>query len=319
MKDYLNFERMTADVNISYQYSFSIYDDDNEVRTNDGKTLRNRIKSSFKNVVFYDEEESTEEQIFKDIKTSENFLHGGGLPFECFRAYIKDYKLSFKGFNIVDSATHVTLFPESDTVQVFVCLSIKDCPIGNLIYLRHVRDNGAKFTNLDGREISAKEIFEQISGCLNRTVTDIEEGYLIEIKRFGDFADVQEVIDYCPAFIYGLISGDEGYVHVPRDMAVERLSNCWGSRTFIRLISFGGDSVFFNFSQSAEANEYRERRKVFDSKFYGDMNPYFLIDSNYAGVNHGILFAMETSMAIKTICTRIIRKQSSYYSKKTKA
>lgn len=43
------------------------------------------------------------------------------------------------------------------------------------------------------------------------------------------------------------------------------------------------------------------------------MNPYFLIDSNTAGVNHGILFSLEMVLVIKTICSRVINRQAQFY------
>lgn len=51
----------------------------------------------------------------------------------------------------------------------------------------------------------------------------------------------------------------------------------------------------------------------FDHTYYGDMNPYFEMDSDVAGVNHGVLFSAELVMVIKTICNRILRRQAGYY------
>jgi hypothetical protein len=60
---------------------------------------------------------------------------------------------------------------------------------------------------------------------------------------------------------------------------------------------------------------YRENRRSFDGQFYGDINPYFLIESPYAGVNHGVLFSSELVMVIKTISSRILSRQSAMYHK----
>jgi hypothetical protein len=61
---------------------------------------------------------------------------------------------------------------------------------------------------------------------------------------------------------------------------------------------------------------YRANRLNFDHTYYGDMDPYFTLDSDTAGVNHGILFSLELVMVIKTICNRILRRQAIHYSGK---
>ena len=42
------------------------------------------------------------------------------------------------------------------------------------------------------------------------------------------------------------------------------------------------------------------------------MNPYFALDPVVAGVNHGIIYAVELVMAIKTIAHRILEFQASF-------
>ena len=81
----------------------------------------------------------------------------------------------------------------------------------------------------------------------------------------------------------------------------------------MRLVSFGANSVFFNLYESSDAVNYRANRMGYDHDYYGDMNPYFEMNSDIAGVNHGVLFSAELVMVIKTICNRILRRQADYY------
>ena len=148
---------------------------------------------------------------------------------------------------------------------------------------------------------------------LNLQITDIEETYLLEIKRFGDYEDAESLIAGESEKLYGMMTGDEGWRNVPHAMAAQRMENAWGSRDFMRLVAFGSNSLFINLSGSQLSGEYKENRRSFDARFYGDMNPYFLMDSSVAGVNHGIIFSMELVMVMKTICNRILRRQASYY------
>lgn len=300
--------RITA--NIGYHFNFSIYDEKVGLRTDDEQELRNSIKSNFKDVVFYDDEAAMKEPILRDLHTSEGFLHGNNLPFNCFRVLIKDYDLKFDGFDVFDSGVLLTVFSENDTVQLSVGLSLRDTTIDDLVYLRHVQGNGAKLRNKDNRLLSVSDIYNEVKGSLERAVTDKEDGYIIEIKSIGDESDVDSIIkNYCKP-LYGIMCGDEGWRHVPSELALERLSNQWGSREFVRLVSFGSNTMLLNLSNSAAAVTYRANRKNFDNRYYGDMNPYFLIDSNFAGINHGAFFSLELVMVIKTICSRILRKQA---------
>lgn len=306
------------DASIGYHFSFSIFDDEIGLRTDDESELRSSISGNFKDVVFYDSPESSNEQVFRDLKTGEEFLHGNGLPFQCFRALIKDYSFKMNGFEIVDSAVMVTVFSQTDTVQLGVSLSVRNATVDELVYLRQVLGNGAKFTNKDGREISVQELFKEISAGLNRKITDKEDTYLIEIKKYGNQEDVDTIIRRDSCKIYGMMCGDEGWRHVPPELAEERMVNQWGSREFVRLISFGTNSVLFNLGESAAARAYRRNRKNYDARFYGEMNPYFLMDSSFAGINHGVFFSMELVMVIKTICNRILSRQAGFYNRRRK-
>lgn len=304
------------DGNICYHFSFSIFDEKTGLRTDDEEELRAAIRKAYPDAVFHDDPEAEKEPIFRDLKIGQGFLHGGGLPFGCFRALLKGYRFQFQNFDMTDSAVLLTVFPESDTVQMCLCLSIKEAEIDDYVYLRHVQGNGARLVNADLRQMSVREVFEEVSSSLKRLVTDVEETYLIEIKRWEGYesvASVDTIVDQQTRAVYGIMTGDEGWRHVPEKLAEERMKNSWGSRDFIRFISFGANSIFFNLYQTRIAADYRENRRKFDDAHYGDMNPYFLLDSDIAGVNHGILFSMELVMVIKTICNRILRRQANYY------
>lgn len=304
---------MKIDGNVCYYFSFSIFDEATGLRTDDEQELRDSIKKAYPGAIFADDPEGADDPFFRDMAIGQGFLHGGGLPFECFRAKLNNYNFKFKDYNVSSPAVFMTVFPEYDTVQVCICMSVKDAEEDDFVYLRHCQGNGAKLTMVDGTEISVNEIFRQVSGCLGRKITDIEETYLVEIKRYGDYSDAAELAAQEPEMLYGIMTGDEGWRNVPHELALRRLENFWGSRDFIRFISFGANSVFINFSDSETAKTYRENRRSFDARFYGDMNPYFLMDSSIAGVNHGIMFSMELVMVMRIICNRIIRRQANYY------
>jgi hypothetical protein len=310
--------KLTLDGNICYHFSFSIFDDAVGLREDDEDELRAAIRNAYPNGVFDDDADAENEPLFRDLAIGKGFLHGGGLPFESFRVLLKSYELKFQSYTIGESAVFMTVFPKSDTAQVCVCMSVKNAGIDDFVYFRHVQGNGAKLTVFDRekdetRELSVKEIFNEVSGCLNRKIVDVEGTYLVEVKRWGDEESADEIVNHSTREVYGIMTGDEGWRHVPQSLAMERMENCWGSREFIRFISFGANSVFINLYDSNSAQEYRKNRCSFDAAHYGDMDPYFSMNSEIAGVNHGILFSVELVMVIKTICDRILRRQAMYY------
>lgn len=304
--------------NISYQFSFSYFKEDRmdhvEIQP---EILKSRVREAFPNCIFEDDEAAKDHPFFKDVRTAQGFLHGGGLPFQNFRFLFDQYTLKMDEVEIGKSLAFMTIFPEVSIAQVQVCLSVKNCNKDFLVYMRHVQGNGRKFHNSDGRELSIKDIYHEVSASLGCEITDVEETYLIEITKFDDYESAIDVFAENGQALYGMMCGDEGYRHVPKDLAQLRLSsNCWGSREFTKLATFGANTVFVNLNQSRPAIEYRENRRSFDGQFYGDIDPYFLIKSDYAGINHGVLFSEELVMVIKTISSRILSRQSAFYNKK---
>ena len=305
------------DADICYRFSFSIYDENEGIRTDDEQALKDAIRMNLRETVFYDSEEAEKNPVFRDLRTCENFLHGGGLPFECFRVLVGDYRLSFDGYDVRNSSVLISVFPQTDTAQICVGISVRDVGVDDLVYFKQLQSNGARF-RCEGREdISVREIFREVSSSLLRNVSDVEESYLVEINRYGLCEDVDKIIENNPEKIYGIMCGDEGWRHVPAALARTRMENSWGSREFVRLISFGSTSVLFNLHYCSAAQTYRENRKRYDGRFYGDINPYFLMNSSFAGINHGVFFSIELVMVVKTICNRILNRQSGFYLQKT--
>ncbi|MBQ5682276.1 MAG: hypothetical protein IIV26_02020, partial [Peptococcaceae bacterium] len=65
------------------------------------------------------------------------------------------------------------------------------------------------------------------------------------------------------------------------------------------------------------AKRYRENQVAFGGTYYGGMNPYFALNPEVAGVNHGIIYAVELVMAMKTIAHRILEFQASFQKNRT--
>jgi len=303
--------------NISYQFSFSYFKEDRiehvEIQPD---ILKSRVREAFPDCIFEDDEGAENHPFFRDLNTAQGFLHGGGLPFRSFRFLFDRYHLKMEEAEIGESLAFMTIFPEVSIAQVQICLNVKNCSEDFLVYMRHVQGNGRKLQNDDGRKLSIEDIYREISSALGCEITDREGTYLIEVTKFNDYEKAADVFAVHGQALYGMMCGDEGYRHVPSELALLRINeHCWGSREFTKLATFGSNTIFVNLNQSRTAIEYRENRRSFDDRFYGDIDPYFLIRSNYAGINHGVLFSTELVMVIKTISSRILSRQSSFYNR----
>ena len=89
--------------NICYCFTFSIYDETAGLGQDKKTELKKSILSNYPNAVFDDDPERDKWPLLKDINTGQEFLHGQGLPFPCFRVLLPDYSLTMDGFDIFDS------------------------------------------------------------------------------------------------------------------------------------------------------------------------------------------------------------------------
>jgi len=305
------------DANVLYHYSFSYYKEDVidkvHIKLED---LKGKLRKKFPECVFETDENASQYPFFNETHISADFLHGGGLglPFKTFRVVFPQFDLKMTDANVTGTTVHMAIFPEVSIAQISICLQLEDCKEDFLVYMRHVQGNGRKLINKDGRELTIQNIYDFIADALDEDITDLEAIYFTEITRYGDYESVEEVHANHKRELYGMMCGDEGYRHVPEELAEVRLANSWGSREFTRLSTFGTNTILVNLNKSASARMYRENRRSFDNIYYGDINPYFLIESKTAGVNHGIIFSLEMVMVAKTICNRILSRQSDYHS-----
>ena len=315
-------------------YLFSVYVDldrnlDYNLRSN---RIIESLQTFFPNAVMDTDPAAANEPLLHDIRIVQGFLHGDGLPFECHRLLLKDYDLHFTEFPLQGTGVVVSVFPEFNTVQIYFFFRAEQLSTDQLIYLRQIFNGNAPFLNrVNGRKGSLNYHYQRIADHLGAKAVNREQMYLLELRqiyRAGEdgstaaepedtvSAELSETVDY-EGFIktesrriYGMLCGDEGWAFVPEDLAMERLSNTWGSREFVRFFAFGNNAILFNMIDSARGDAYLERQTGFGTRAYGAPNEYFFLKSEAAGVNHGIFFGQETIMVIKTIAANIMSRQA---------
>jgi hypothetical protein len=304
-------DEVSFDGKISYILYFSMFEEHDAVQRM--SLLKHDFKIAYPNALFEDDDHS----IFKDFKTAQNFLHGGGLPFDCWRVLLCDTAVTMEKASVNQLQILFTAFPEINIGKLTFNLQFKNTPTSEMVYLHHCNSNGAKLYFQDGTSLSIGEIYQHVLDRMKFYGKHGQTAHLIEINCFGNIEDVSYIMQNEKKRLYGIISGDEGWNHVPEDLADARIRADWSSRDYVEFITFGSNFLLLNLVDSDAAQKYRVNQKNFGGTYYGGMNPYFAMNAAIAGVNHGIIFSVELVMAIKTIAHRILEFQASFQKSRT--
>jgi hypothetical protein len=107
-----------------------------------------------------------------------------------------------------------------------------------------------------------------------------------------------------PRPFYGLATGDEGWRFVPAELAAERLGEPWGTRVFVAVYPTASGTVCLN----AKGADYVGHQREFTQRYFGREEPYFALDSEVAGLDHGTLFALERVVVRLALADRWLRQ-----------
>ena len=301
----------TFDGKISYILYFTLFPEQESAQRM--KTLKADMLRNYP--MAHTEEDDNE--IFRDFKIVQEFLHGGGLPFQCWRLLLCNEPVTMEKAAVHQLQVMFTAFPEINIGKMTFNLQFQEAGTSQMVYLHHCNGNGAKITFKDGTALSISEMYQQVLKEMNFYGKHGQLAHLIEINRFGDLEDMAVIMQQEKKRMYGIISGDEGWNHIPEELADARIQPDWSSRDFVEFITFGSNFLLLNLIDSPAAKRYRENQVAFGGTYYGGMNPYFALNPEVAGVNHGIIYAVELVMAMKTIAHRILEFQASFQKNRT--
>lgn len=302
---------VTFDGKISYIFYFTLFEEQDAAQRI--RTLRADLEKAYPHALF----ESSAHPVFRDFKTAQEFLHGDGLPFDCWRALLCDTPVTMEKASAHHLQILFTAFPEINIGKITFNLQYQNASTSEMVYLHHCNSNGTGLSFPHGQSFSVKELYNQIISKLIFCGQHGQTAHLIEINRFGALEDVAHIMQREKKRLYGIISGDEGWNHIPDELAEARIQPDWSSRDYVEFITFGSNFLLLNLVDSPEAQNYRVNQTNFGGTYYGGMNPYFAMNASIAGVNHGIIFSVELVMAIKTIAHRILEFQSSFQKSRT--
>lgn len=277
--------------------------------------IKKNYQSTYQKLVFTEKDSP----ILNDIKIAQEFLHPSGLPFLPERIVIEDIKISHKKLPITASTIMVTMFPEIGVVSLAINLNFANACTDEVIFLKQCLSSSSfsiSRTNKIKENLTINEIFDELIKVGSIPTDSFTTNCLIEINEFGNNDNLEEILNQESKRIYGLLTGDEGWSYTNESLAKERLSLNWGSRDFVKFIVFDSNFILFNLNKNKNEMNYEEHQKEYTTKYHGSENAYFSMKSTFAGVNHGILFSIETVMAMKTVTKNILNKQTYFRTKK---
>ena len=251
---------------------------------------------------------STDLKPMMDFKIAEDFLMGGGAKFPHKRYCVNGPKLSLPDATVGD--THIILsdFYDAGILEVAVNTNLEVTSVDTLIYLRQIFMAPVTMTE-DGRSIT--QLVNDTVAPLGLSTAGADFSYLVEINKYYDYTNVNQLFEEEKNALYGIMSGDEGYEFLSSDLADYRLNSAWSSREFIKTIIFHNNFLLLNLNKIDRIADYEKRQHEFGGKFHGGANPYFFLDADSACLNHGVLFSIEVGMVAKSISSSVLERQLS--------
>ena len=247
-----------------------------------------------------------------DFDNAQGFLYSGGLHFKTVRRFVAELPLKLEGVPIRSAHAVLSYYPEANICQGSVCLNVDLTQPRNFVYLHQVQcaesgDGKSGPFTLNGESVSVNYVCrsllrEFVSGEMKNGPTSI----ILEVNRFGDKKDTDSFTDFEYRCMYGILTGDEGWRHVPTPLATQRVDSSWTSRDFVKIIVFNNNYLLLNLNHADVHSSYLAGQYAYQCRYYHGLNKYFTMDARTAGVNHGLYFSVETGMLVKTMTDRIL-------------
>lgn len=159
----------------------------------------------------------------------------------------------------------------------------------------HVPEDGGH--ELHGRYLGNRlpSARDAIAAAFDELVADlgVTEGldrraWCVELRgSCGNAGDSARFAD--PRTLYGLATGDEGWRFVPADVAADRLGAPWRTRSFVAIYTMASGIVCVN----NKGSDYVDHQNMLTQKHFGRLEPYFALDTEVAGLEHGPLLVLE--------------------------
>ena len=250
------------------------------------------------------------DRVRQDFKTAEDFLYGGNLHFPARRFFFTDCAVGLGDIPISASHAVVSVYPESSLCQVTVCLQVEETSIQNFVYLHQIQCGETAPFTVNGEPCAIPLLCERLMArCGLKTRSKGPTSIITEINRLDGRDSYGPLTDNECRCLYGALTGDEGWAHVPVELARGRIDNSWTSRDFVRAIVFSSNYLLLNLNRDKRYEEYLRWQHGYADHYFGGLNDYFTMDAATAGINHGLFLSVETGMLIKATADRLLDRK----------
>ncbi len=250
------------------------------------------------------------QRIQKDFATAEDFLYGNKLHFPARRFFFTGYRVRLGDIPIAASHVVVSVYAESALCQITVCLDIAETTVHNFVYLHQIQCSPFAPFTVNGEKLAIPGLCERLLEGFGLEKTDREHTcILIELNRLDGRDSYGPLTDDECRCLYGILTGDEGWPHVPAELARARMDNSWTSRDFVKAIAFSSNYLLLNFNRANTYDKYIKWQHGYADHYFGDLNDYFTMDAATAGLNHGVFLSVETGMVIRCTTDRLLMRK----------
>lgn len=299
------------DANISYAFYFSATGFASQ------QAFAQAMRQAIPDAVEYGYDATYTQGYMQDLQTVQRFLHGGAQTYAVKRFFLEGLRPDLQRAGFDGWCVMVSYFPETDIMSLSFHYSLKSVSMDHLIVLR--QSGVYRPYPFQDREVSCADLAREFCQRLQMPFRPAEQSFVCEVTRFGEYTDIECIERERASELYGLLSGDEAYEFVPEEIARARISRHWGSRCFTRIYAFGPSFLFLNLLDTDMHRRYLDHQETFGKAAYGGCDPYFHLGSCPLTVNHGILFAIEFVMLLKTLVNDVMAYQAEYDRKEQKS
>lgn len=247
------------------------------------------------------EESEDVAEIRHAFETAERFFAKKDAGSQVIRHFLKP-EIRCRKAQIADSHLIVSVYPEVRSAQVGVCLTLEDVPCDAFVYLHQIQSRRERFFMVDGAFSSISELCEDVlKQCGLRAFSQNAASVITELNRFGAATDPLSLSEEDQRCLYGMLTGDEGYLYLPTSLVDEQFACSWTNRAFARVIALRNSFLLLNFNRGETYADYIDYQIPFAEHYFGKADAYYTTEAPTAGIDHGLFFSVESGLLMQTL------------------
>lgn len=273
-----------------------------------------------------------------DYEIAEKFLLPKNFHSEFLRVSLGEFKIIGYPFIKLSNTEYLpvqvifTIYPKLKIASLLCSINILDSNVDDIIFLSQTFSGGRHlfqailpdYICLDSQLICSHDIIAAYVKLLRDSFSASFVNapfFFSKCIEIGEIANPKierpgKILNNFPQQLYGLMTSDEGWRFVPKEVATEKLKNKWRTRNFLYVLIFHRCVLFLNLHKSRCHIDYVNKQKETMLKYGQLLDKYFTFSPEIGGLNHGPLLLMEFT-SIQHSYLDILSERLSLYQKKT--